>query len=417
MNTAILKNRIDEFLKQESSAGIILLTAALLAVFANNSWFSPLYQNFLQTMIVIEVGALSLSKPMLLWINDGLMAVFFFLVGLEIKRELLEGELSSVDKASLPLIAALGGMVVPALIFLAVTSGNPDIMRGWAIPAATDIAFALGILALLGRAVPISLKIFLLAVAIIDDLGAITIIALFYTEQLALMPLGLAGLGVAALIGLNRTGVQKFLPYALIGAFVWVCFLKSGVHATIAGVLVAMTIPLVSKNAEEDALLHKLEHNLHPWTAFLIIPLFAFANAGVSFAGLTWSSVLAPLPLGIAFGLFFGKQIGVFGLSWAAVKLGLCRLPQGMTWAHLYGVACLTGIGFTMSLFIGNLAFASEELLNSVRVGVLLGSLASGLTGFLILRNLVRSSEPRRREDRDSANATSSSLKTQTQTS
>jgi len=414
MNASVISNRIAEFMKQESSAGIVLLTAAVMAVVANNSWLSPLYQSFLQTPITIEVAALSLSKPLLLWINDGLMAVFFFLVGLEIKRELLEGELSSLDKASLPVVAAIGGMAIPAIVFLGVTWGHPEMVRGWAIPAATDIAFALGILALLGRAVPVSLKIFLLAVAIIDDLGAITIIALFYTEQLSLAPLGLAGLGVAALVGLNRFGVQKFLPYALIGAFVWVCFLKSGVHATIAGVLVATTIPLANRSGQSESLLHRLEHGLHPWTAFLIIPLFAFANAGVSFAGMTWSSFLAPLPLGIALGLFIGKQIGVFGLSWVAVKLGLCKLPGEMSWAHLYGVACLTGIGFTMSLFIGNLAFQSDELLNAVRVGVLAGSFLSGVAGFMILKYVLSAEEGRRRGLHAEAGARASSHEPQT---
>jgi len=315
-----------------------------------------------------------------------LMAIFFFLVGLEIKREVLEGELSSFDKASLPIFAAIGGVVVPALFYVYFNISDPIAVQGWAIPAATDIAFALGILALVGSRVPVSLKILLLAVAIIDDLVAIIIIALFYTQDLSLVALAWGGLGVAGLIALNRSGMMRITPYALIGVFVWACVLKSGVHATLAGVITALAIPLKAKDPSKSSPLHRAEHGLHIWVAFLILPLFAFANAGVSLKGITFSDVMAPIPLGIALGLFLGKQIGVFSFSWVAVKLGWAKLPTGANWCQLYGIACLTGVGFTMSLFIGTLAFDGDEILNAVRLGVLMGSIASGVLGFALLR-------------------------------
>ncbi len=380
--------KIQDFLRLEASAGIILMIAALLALFANNTFLSEYYGALLSTPVAIQIGALEIAKPLLLWINDGLMAIFFFLVGLEIKREVLEGELSTLDKAALPIFAAIGGMAVPALIYASLNFSNPETISGWAIPAATDIAFALGILALLGARAPVSLKIFLLAVAIIDDLGAILVIALFYTADLSLTALGLALVGFAGLITLNRLGVTKITPYVLIGAVIWVCVLKSGVHATLAGVLTALTIPMTGRAGKTQCPLHRVEHDLHPWVAFLVLPIFAFANAGVSFEGVSFASLIAPVPLGIALGLFVGKQVGVFGLSYLAVTSGLAKLPEGLGWRHMYGVACLTGVGFTMSLFIGGLAFDSAEMLNDVRLGVLTGSIASGLVGYFVLRSV-----------------------------
>ncbi|WP_366523815.1 Na+/H+ antiporter NhaA [uncultured Algimonas sp.] len=375
-----------DFIHLEASGGIVLMFTALLALIANNSLLASGYSGILNTPVVVQFGAFEIAKPFLLWINDGLMAIFFFLVGLEIKREVLDGELSSLDKASLPLFAAVGGIAAPALVYLFFNYNDPVTVSGWAIPAATDIAFALGILALLGPRVPASLKIFLLAVAIIDDLAAIIIIALFYTENLSLVALSWAAAGTVGLFALNRFKVMRILPYALIGIFVWAAVLKSGVHATLAGVITALAIPLARPNPDEPSPLRRAEHGLHIWVAFLILPLFAFANAGVSLAGLSLADVLAPVPLGIALGLFFGKQIGVFLLSFVAVKMGLAKLPQGANWMQVYGVACLTGVGFTMSLFIGTLAFDDAYLLNGVRLGVLMGSIASGLLGYFLLR-------------------------------
>ncbi|MCI5044267.1 MAG: Na+/H+ antiporter NhaA [Aquisalinus sp.] len=378
-------NRVGDFLKLEASAGLILMFAAFLALLANNSFLSGLYDQLLTTPVAVQIGALVIDKPLLLWINDGLMAIFFFLVGLEIKREIMQGELSSFDKAALPIFAAIGGMAIPALFYAWFNWGNPDTISGWAIPAATDIAFALGILALLGSRVPVVLKVFLLAVAIIDDLGAIAIIALFYTSDLSINALLIAAVGFVALFVLNRLGVKKITPYALIGLIIWVSVLKSGVHATLAGVMVALMIPLHGKEDAQSPL-HKLEHDLHPWVAFMVLPIFAFANAGVSFAGLSLDAFLAPVTIGVALGLFFGKQIGVMALSFLAVSLRLAKLPAGVGWKELYGVACLTGVGFTMSLFIGTLAFSDAETLNQVRMGVLTGSIASGIVGFTVLK-------------------------------
>ena len=387
---SLIVARIQNFLKLESSAGILLMIAALMALVASNSVLSGLYGGFLTTPVVVQVGALEIAKPLLLWINDGLMAVFFFLIGLEIKREILEGELSSFDKAALPLIAAVGGMAGPALIYVLVNWSTPETLNGWAIPAATDIAFALGVLMLMGRSVPTSLKVFLLAIAIIDDLGAITVIALFYTSDLSTMALGLAAIGLAALVVLNRAGVKTITPYALIGVFIWVCVLKSGVHATLAGVLTALAIPIHGKTKEAQSPLHKLEHGLHPWIAFGVLPIFAFANAGVSLSGLSLEDLAAPITLGVAAGLFVGKQIGVFGATFLAVKAGIARRPEGTNWAHIYGVACLTGIGFTMSLFIGMLAFDSRDSLDQVRIGVLAGSVLSAIAGVIALKLAAR---------------------------
>lgn len=384
-------SRIQAFMKLEASAGLILMGVALLAMLAANSVVAPLYDGFLGTNIRFGIGSFEISKAALLWINDGLMAVFFFLVGLEIKREILTGELSSFDKAILPILAAIGGMVVPGIVFVVLNWGTPENLNGWAIPTATDIAFALGILALLGTRAPVSLKIFLLAVAIIDDLGAVVIIAVFYTSDLSTNALTLSMLGFALAVGLNRMGVQRGAPYIIIGVFMWVFVLKSGVHATLAGVLSALAIPLKRKDGDK-ALLHHMEHALHPWVAYMILPIFAFANAGVSLTGVSLSDLAQPLPLGIAAGLFIGKQIGVLSATWLAVKTGLARLPDGVGWRHIYGVACLTGVGFTMSLFIGSLAFGADETMNAVRLGVICGSVVSGLLGYMVLR--AASKEP-----------------------
>ena len=378
-------SRIQAFMKLEASAGLILMGVAVLAMLAANSAFAPFYHGFLGTNVRVGIGSFEISKPALLWINDGLMAVFFFLVGLEIKREVLQGELSSFDKAVLPVLAAIGGMAIPALVFVVINWGSPETLNGWAVPMATDIAFALGILALVGTRAPVSLKVFLLAVAIIDDLGAIIIIAVFYTSDLSTNALTLSMLGFALAVTLNRMGVQRTAPYLIVGIFMWACVLKSGVHATLAGVLIALAIPLKRKDGDK-ALLHRLEHALHPWVAFLILPVFAFANAGVNLQGLSFAQMTTPLTLGIAMGLLIGKQIGVLVATWIGVKSGLARLPQGVDWRHVYGVACLTGVGFTMSLFIGSLAFDTNEQMNAVRLGVISGSIISGLLGFAVLR-------------------------------
>lgn len=374
--------RIGEFLRMESAAGIILIFAAAFALTASNSPFAAQYAGLFQQYLQVGVGEYAINKPILLWINDALMAVFFLLVGLEIKREMMEGALSSMSKATLPVLAAIGGMVGPMLVFLVFNHSSPATISGWAIPAATDIAFALGILLLLGHRAPVELKILLLAIAIIDDLGAITIIALFYTADLSVEPLfyGLACLGILA--GLSRTRVASLWPYLLVGAVLWVLVLKSGVHATLAGVVTAAFIPLRTRTSSP---LHRLEHGLHPWVAFGILPIFALANAGVTMAGLEWSTVLTPLSLGIAAGLVIGKQVGVFGAIWLAVRSGVARKPEAVSWAQLYGLACLTGVGFTMSLFIGGLAFADASLMTEVRIGVLGGSLISALSGIAAL--------------------------------
>lgn len=377
--------RMQDFLRLESSAGLLLIVAAVLAMIASNTALAAGYDGLLSTMVAIQVGSYDITKPLLLWINDGLMAVFFFLVGLEIKREVLEGELSTFDKASLPIFGAIGGMVAPALIYASFNWGNPETISGWAIPAATDIAFALGFLALAAARAPVSLKILLLAIAIIDDLGAIAIIAIFYTANLSLTALILALVGIVALFALNRMGVKSVTPYVLVGAVVWVFVLKSGVHATLAGVVTALFIPMVGKSAESQSPLHRLEHSLHPWVAFMVLPIFAFANAGLSFQGITLAALMSPVPLGIALGLFIGKPLGVLTMAFFATKTGLAKMPSDINWAQLAGVAWLTGIGFTMSLFIGGLAFDDAALLNEVRLGVIAGSIASAIAGCSII--------------------------------
>ena len=379
-------DRIKEFLKYEASGGIILMAAAILALVIANSGLSHLYDAFLNVPVAVQVGALEIAKPLLLWINDGMMAVFFLLVGLEIKREFLQGELSSRDQALLPFVAAVGGMAVPAGIYAFINWGDPTAIRGWAIPAATDIAFALGILALLGSRAPLSLKVFLTAVAIIDDLGAIIIIAVFYTENLSVLSLSLAGLGLATLISLNRFGVNKLAAYVVVGVFMWVCVLKSGVHATLAGVVLALTIPLKTRDEDGHSLLLHLEHSLHPWVAFIILPVFGFANAGVSFTGIGLHSFAEPVALGIIAGLLVGKMVGIFLGVWLTVISGLAKKPDGADWVQIFGVACLCGIGFTMSLFIGTLAFEDPAFATTVRLGVLTASVAAGTIGYVVLR-------------------------------
>jgi Na+:H+ antiporter, NhaA family len=375
-----------EFLKLESAGGFLLLAAAVLALILSNSPLAPLYEALLHLPFGVTLGPFALEKSLLHWINDGLMAVFFFLVGLEIKREVLEGELSSARQVALPGLCALGGVAVPALFYLAFNWTTPETRAGWAIPAATDIAFAIGVLALLGNRVPEGLKIFLLALAIIDDLGAIVIIAIFYTADLSLLSLGLATLGILGLVLLNRLGVLKLAPYVLIGIFIWVCVLKSGVHATLAGVTLAFAIPLNVAGPREAAPLRRCEHALHPWVTFGIMPVFAFANAGVALGAVGIDALLQPVTLGIAGGLFIGKQLGVMLVAVLGTALGLFRLPERATWAQMYGVAVLTGIGFTMSLFIGTLAFAGPEAAAPLRLGVLAGSLLSAVLGYVVLR-------------------------------
>ncbi|WP_342066368.1 Na+/H+ antiporter NhaA [Achromobacter kerstersii] len=380
---------LQAFLRSEALGGYVLMAAALAALIIANSPAAPLYFDVLGSKLGFQAGPIVLHETVLHWINDGLMAVFFLLVGLEIKREVLDGQLRGVSRIVLPGIAALGGMVAPALIYVLINMGSPETLRGWAIPAATDIAFALGILALLGSRVPTSLKIFLTALAILDDLGAIIIIALFYTAQLKVVALAMAGALLVCLFCLNRAGVTRLTPYLLIGAVLWYFVLKSGVHATLAGVALALTIPLSPRNAGKPGAhspLHDLEHALHKPVALLIVPIFGFANAGVSFAGMGLASLAQPVPMGVALGLFLGKQLGVFGFAWLAIKAGVASLPRHATFTQLYGIALLCGIGFTMSLFIGALAFTDAASVDATKIGVLAGSLASGLIGFLLLR-------------------------------
>jgi Na+:H+ antiporter, NhaA family len=376
---------IEEFFRLEAAGGLLLVAASIVALIWANAPWRALYTGLLSVPVGVHVGILTLDKPLLLWINDALMAIFFLLVGLEIKREVLQGELSSVRQAALPCVAAAGGMLGPALVYCVINRGDPVTIHGWAIPAATDIAFSLGVLALLGARAPSSLKIFLLALAIIDDLGAIIIIALFYTANLSLLSLGLAAAGLLALLVLNLAGVKRIAPYALVGIFLWVCVLKSGVHATLAGVALGFAVPLRGVEEGGESPLRHLEHTLHPWVTYGILPIFAFANAGVSLSGLSLNSLVEPVTLGSALGLFLGKQIGVMGTTWTAVRLGIGSAPTGATWLQFYGLALLTGIGFTMSLFIGTLAFKAPELNDAVRIGVLSGSLVCAVAGYLVL--------------------------------
>lgn len=374
------------FLKLESASGIILILAALLAIGLANSALAQHYQSFLNTEVQVRIAALDINKPLLLWINDGFMAIFFLLVGLEVKREMLEGALSSRVQATFPAIAAVGGMLAPALIYSFFNYGDEATRAGWAIPAATDIAFALGVMALLGKRVPTSLKVFLLALAIMDDLGVIIIIALFYTQQLSLTALAIGVVATLTLLWMNRRGEDRIGLYMLVGLVLWVAVLKSGVHATLAGVIVGFMIPLNGKRYASP--LKHLEHVLHPWSAFLILPLFAFANAGVSLGGIYFSALLNPLPMGIILGLFVGKPLGIFTISWLAVKSGIAQLPQGVNFRQIFAVSILCGIGFTMSMFIASLAFEHGGLDygSYSRLGILAGSTLAAVIGYIALR-------------------------------
>jgi len=373
------------FFQLEAASGLVLLIAAIIALVISNSNLGDLYFSTLEKYLFIGINNFGLKLTVHHWINDLLMAVFFFFVTLEIKREFVQGELSNLKKALLPIIGAVGGMVIPALVYIAINFGNSETLNGWAIPSATDIAFSLGILSLLGSRVPISLKIFLTALAIIDDLGAILIIAFFYSGDLSITFLSLILISYISLLLLNKFGIKIFLPYLVVGAFMWFFTYKSGIHATIAGVLLASTIPHRIKN-KEFSLLIKLEHAISPYVAFMIMPIFAFANAGVSLQGLSLSSLLQPVPLGILLGLFVGKQVGVMIFSFVAVKTQVAQMPDNSSWLSLYGVSVLTGIGFTMSLFVGNLAFTENiQYIDGVKIGVLAGSLLSTLFGYFIL--------------------------------
>lgn len=380
-----------EFMQKESAGGITLIFAAFAALIVANSPLLGAYRAWLDIPIVAGFGGFVIDKPLLLWVNDGLMAVFFFLIGLEVKREVLDGQLSSWDKASLPLVAAIGGMAIPAIVYLAINSGTPENTAGWAIPAATDIAFALGILALLGPRVPVALKALLLAIAVIDDIGAITIIALFYTGEIDTTYLMMGGVVFLLMLAIGRMRVASAIPYVLLAILMWAFILKSGVHATLAGVAAALTVPMVARNGERP--LEHMEHALHPWVAFLVIPIFGFANAGVTLLGLDPMDALAPLPLGIALGLLIGKQVGILGFAWLAVKTRIASLPQGVSWRQIHGLSLFAAIGFTMSLFIGNLAFVSAEQVDAVKLGVLSGSTIAAITGFFLLRSALPTAE------------------------
>ena len=381
---------IDRFFSHEASGGILLMLSALAAMIVANSALSGLYESVLGAKFSVLINGEGLSKPLILWINDGLMAIFFFLIGLELKREILEGKLKNPSDIILPGVAAIGGMALPALVFVLFNWNIVENIGGWAIPAATDIAFALGILALVGSRAPASLKVFLLTLAILDDLGAIIIIALFYTAELKVDYLFLALLPLAGLLWLNIKGAHRIAPALLLGAIMWYFVLKSGVHATLAGVVTAFCIPLKDKWGKSP--LHSLENGLTPYVLYLIIPIFAFANAGVVLKGMTFNDLLAPLPLGIALGLIVGKQVGVFGLTMLMVKTGIAKMPHGATALHIYGISCLAGVGFTMSLFIGGLSFADAEMMNQVRLGVLSGSIVSGILGYSALMLASRQS-------------------------
>jgi len=373
------------FFKLEAASGLILLVAAILALIISNSVYSEFYFQSLEKYLFLGINQFGLKLSVIHWINDALMAIFFFFVTLEIKREFLQGELSNIKQALLPIIAAVGGMLIPALIYVFINFGDTETLTGWAIPSATDIAFSLGVLSLLGKRVPLSLKVFLTALAIIDDLGAIVIIAIFYSGELSVKYLLLMLLAFLILLAINRFNIKKFLPYLIVGIFLWDFTHNSGIHATIAGVLLAMTIPH-RKNEKDFSLLIKIEHSISPYVAFGIMPLFAFANAGVSLEGLSFASLLDKVPLGIVLGLFVGKQFGVFIFSYVAIKLKIAQMPTNTNWFNFYGVGVLTGIGFTMSLFVGNLAFVENiQYMDGVKIGVLTGSLLSTLFGYFLI--------------------------------
>jgi len=383
---------IKKFLKLESASGILLIVAAALAVLLANSPFSHYYDLLLDTPVEVRVGALQIAKPLLLWVNDGLMAVFFFIVGLELKREVLEGELSSAQAIALPAFGALGGMVVPALIYILINGDDPVALEGWAIPTATDIAFALAVLTLLGDRVPLALKTFLVSLAIFDDIGAIIIIAIFYTSNISTISLIVAAICIASLALLNRSGVYRLTPYLFFGLLMWVAVLKSGVHATLAGVFLAIFIPLARAPGSNRSPLKDLEHDLHGMVAFVILPAFAFANSGLNVSDMGVEEMLHPVTIGIILGLFFGKQLGVFVFAWLAVKAGLARLPKRVDWPLIYGVSLLCGIGFTMSLFIGSLAFenSGDNLFFDERLGIIIASSLSAVFGYLWLAKALK---------------------------
>lgn len=382
------ENFITSFFKLESAGGIILMMAAVLAMFSANSFLQSYYNLFLSTPVEVRIGPLEVAKPLLLWINDGLMAIFFFLVGLELKRELIEGELADKRNIILPGVGAVGGMLIPALVYVYFNIDDPQAIKGWAIPAATDIAFALGVLTLLGPRVPTSVKIFLTSLAIFDDIGAIIIIAIFYTDDISMLSLIIVGCCIPILYLFNRFRIEARSLYLLIGVIMWTAMLKSGVHATLAGVLIALFIPMKSKTDPNYSPLKSIEHDLHSVVAFFVLPVFAFANAGINLQGIGFEDVMHPVPIGIALGLLIGKQVGVFGFCWLAIKFNFTKLPSGMNFRSLYGTAALCGIGFTMSLFIGSLTFEANDFdkLFDERLGIIVGSLLSGIIGFVILK-------------------------------
>ncbi|HDL1226490.1 TPA: Na+/H+ antiporter NhaA [Mannheimia haemolytica] len=388
--------KLKEFLKSEASGGVLLLVFAFAAIVCANTSLSDFYFEFLQTIVSVQFGEFALNKPLLLWVNDGLMAVFFTLVGLEVKKELFEGSLSSYKKAIFPAIAAVGGMIVPALIYWAINQNHPEYHNGWAIPMATDIAFAVGIVALLGTRVPLALKAFLLALAIIDDLGAIVVIAIFYSQEISVQALTIAAIAIIGLVLLNRFKVTSLCAYLVVGLVLWTSVLKSGVHATLAGVIIGFCVPLKGKHGERPA--EELEHILAPWCAYMILPIFAFANAGVYLLEMGMEQLSSPLPLGIALGLIIGKTLGVFGFSYLAVLFRLASLPQGVNFKQIFAIAVLCGIGFTMSMFLASLAFdiseAGESITALARLGILLGSAVSAILGYTLLRMATKQNNP-----------------------
>ena len=388
---------LKSFLRMESAGGLLLMGAAVLAMLAANSPAAGLYSYFLDTPVEVRIGALQIAKPLFLWVNDGLMAVFFFLVGLELKREILEGELSRPANVLLPALGAVGGLAVPVAIFVWFNSGDAQALKGWAIPAATDIAFALGILMLLGSRVPVALKVFVVSLAIFDDLGAIIIIAIFYSTDLSVTALIISALCLAILGFMNWRGTIAISSYILVGVVMWIAVLKSGVHATLAGVALAAFIPMRDAADKTHSPLSELEHDLHSVVAFGVLPLFAFVNAGISLEGVSFSDLLHTVPLGIAAGLFVGKQVGIFSLCFLAIKMGIARLPEGASWGSLYGVSILCGVGFTMSLFVGSLAFENvtldPEAIFDERLGIIFGSLLSGIFGYIVLHMTLPKAE------------------------
>lgn len=395
-----MMQRIRQFMAMESSGGIFLIIAAALALLIANSVLVNIYDSTFHLYLGFYVGGFEVKLSVLHWINDALMAIFFLVVGLEVKRELLVGALASKDRAMFPLIAAIGGIIAPALVYSIFNIFNPETRGGWAIPTATDIAFAVGVLSLLGSKIPSNLKIFLLALAIIDDLGAILIIALFYTKEISYQALGVAGVATLLLTALNLLGIKKLTPYMIIGAVLWLAFLKSGVHATIAGVILGFSIPLRDKSSNTanstngHSVAENLEHTLHPWVTWLVLPIFAFANSGINLSGIAFNDLLSPLPLGIALGLILGKPLGIYSFCWFAVKKGWAKLPKDVNFSHIFGVSIICGIGFTMSIFIGLLAFedASKELVNYAKLGILVGSIISGVVGYICLRFFSKTS-------------------------